>query len=201
MAAARASQIDAANGVIRSGARVQRQNHDDGRWYCGIIHDVYSDGTAGVEMDSGEYCKCEGEDVHVLPPGHPGFADVRDPTGQVPLSMIERSFAFSTGLEQPNVFAAGVASPTEGRARKQRSASSHSPMAAASGTQMQTDAPMAGGFAAAAAGSPGGFSFGAPPDTGGGGFTFTGSPPPAPGGGFTFGAAPAAGGGGFAFGS
>ena len=193
----RASQIDGANGIIRSGMRVQRQSTEDGRWYCGMAHDIFADGTVAIELDNGEYCTCESEDVHVLLPSHPGFPFVRDATtGRTPLHIIERSFASSSGLDGDSI-AAGVGSPTDSRARKQRSATNHPP-AVQSGMSMQSEA--ASNVAATAWSQPaGGFTFGAPPPESSGGFNFSGNPPAASSGGFNFGAAPA--GGGFTFGS
>ena len=189
----RASQLDGANGTLRCGTRVQKQAPADGRWYCGTVHDLFAGGTAAIEFDCGEYWTGEGEDVHVLPPHHPGYALMRDADGRVPQAVIAQSFSSSNGQETPDGFAVGTeSSGQDRRARKQRSAPSHSPM--------QTQAPTAGfGFGTAPPVAVAGFSFGATPPVAGGGFAF-GAAPPSGGGGFTFGAPPPAS-GGFSFGS
>ena len=187
-----ASQLTGAAGAtLRSGMRVQTRSDEDGLWYCGTLHEIFADGSANIECDSGEWWQGEGEDVHVLPQHHPGFVQSALTFGGAP------------GFEGPDGPAGAV---QDDRSRKQRSAppmaSTAAPMAAEP-TVAVPGAAFTFGSAASAIQQPG-FSFGtaAPGNNGHGGFTFGASPSvpgaaPAPSG-FTFGAPPPP--GGFTFG-
>lgn len=68
-----AAQVTGANGtVLRYGVRVQRRSDHDYMWYVGTVDKLFNDGDVAVAHDSGEYWQGEGEDVHPLPPDHPG---------------------------------------------------------------------------------------------------------------------------------
>lgn len=115
------TQAAGANGtVLRNGDRVQRRSDHDYMWYVGTVDKLFNDGDVAVALDSGEYWQGEGEDVHPLPPDHPG-----------------QESAMEMGLPSPDGL--GTQSPVqEYRPRKESRARLSS-----QGASMTIDSPMA----------------------------------------------------------